>query len=340
MRWPKLGVLQSRPSALTIIVSAVLLNLCVLLVLFQMRQSFQTTVDLRARIFAKVCDNLAAVEEDPVVGNTKEKALAQPEVKEPFYCHYVRFRPDGAANITLRFIDYLSVMSAVQRLKPDGIFLHGDEEPVGHYWEDMKRRGWIKFLIRAKVFELQGRTTEFASKFHMADMIKLDILIEYGGVAVDFDVYFVRGERIKTILSEYAALTCYGDHIGYNIGFIGFRKDSRLLHAWRRSYDVIYVEDWNFNSGDVQKYLSEIFSEETYVVDRSVCALSSFSSLQRLPNVEDLAMAKLEARRLTQQTGQTHEATMLGQHGNRFDAYRGKTNMVATSKADHGDHLL
>ena len=57
--------------------------------------------------------------------------FSQPlQLPSPFYVHYVRFVPtDG--NKTLRFTEYLSVMSAVQYLKPDGIILHGDFTPEG-----------------------------------------------------------------------------------------------------------------------------------------------------------------------------------------------------------------
>ena len=101
-------------------------------------------------------------------------------------------------------------------------------------------------------------------------MAKLDILLEYGGVAAEFDVIFVRGERIKEILREKLVITCYGDEDGYNIGFIAAHKESRLLSAWRRSYKDIYVSDWNFQQAFVSKYLSVVFGEETYVVDK-VC---------------------------------------------------------------------
>ena len=50
--------------------------------------------------------------------------------EEAFYMHYIRFLPDNG-NKEFRFIDYLSVMSAVQYLRPDEIIVHGDFEPTG-----------------------------------------------------------------------------------------------------------------------------------------------------------------------------------------------------------------
>ncbi|OWA54513.1 hypothetical protein BV898_18913 [Hypsibius exemplaris] len=200
----------------------------------------------------------------------KSRPAASQDPPHELFLHYVRFKPDDADGVTLRFLDYLSVMSAVQRLKPDQIYLHADMEPTGKYWDELSSRGWIKYVHRAKNFSLTGRIKQLAHIYHVSDKTKLDILVEYGGIAIDWDVYFVRGERIRRYLWNHSALTCYGDQDGYNLGLAGAWKTSRLLHAWRRSFQVIYSKDWNFNCGDVQKYVSEVFAEEVYVVDR-VC---------------------------------------------------------------------
>jgi hypothetical protein len=114
----------------------------------------------------------------------------------------------------------------------------------------------------------QPKTVRFME--HAADIAKLDVLLEYGGVAADFDVFFIRGERIKEILTKKKVITCYGDVDGYNIGLVAGHQDSKLLYAWRRSYKDIYVPDWNFNQAFVSKYLSVLYRDETYVVDK-VC---------------------------------------------------------------------
>ncbi|XP_055352150.1 uncharacterized protein LOC129598327 [Paramacrobiotus metropolitanus] len=190
----------------------------------------------------------------------------------PLYVHYVRFRPDDG-NLTFRFLDYLSVMSAVQRLQPDGIFVHGDFEPIGMYWDMLTKKGHIQHRPRSAptaAGQRMGKPKELGWKEHAADMVKLDVLLEYGGVAVDFDVFFVRGGRIRDILRRWRAITCYGDEDGYNIGFIAGWPDAALLYAWRRSYQDIYVKDWNFNQAFVSKYLSVLYREETYVANH-VC---------------------------------------------------------------------
>ncbi|OQV24636.1 hypothetical protein BV898_01695 [Hypsibius exemplaris] len=230
------------------------------------------TVDTIYRSFLSKAHLRAAHLHAAALGESSGKEAAPPADGAPdqLLLHYVKFKPDDQTTVTLRFLEYLSVLSAVQRLKPDQIMLHGDLEPTGKYWDELKAQNLIKFVYRPKNFELKGRIKKLAHIYHHADKTKLDILVEYGGLTIDFDVYFVRGERIKAILQVHPALTCYGDEIGYSLGLAGGWKTSRLLHAWRRSFNVIYSTDWNFNCGDVQKYLSEVFSDEVYVVDQ-VC---------------------------------------------------------------------
>ena len=144
---------------------------------------------------------------------------------------------------------------------------------AGEYWSLLKSQGVVRHVprnITINAGQRQGKPKVVAFMEHAADIAKLDILLEYGGVAIDFDVFIIRGERIKEILTRKKAITCYGDADGYNIGFVAAHRDSKLLYAWRRSYQDIYANDWNFNQAFVSKYLSVLFREEVYVVDK-VC---------------------------------------------------------------------
>ncbi|GAV01351.1 hypothetical protein RvY_12077-2 [Ramazzottius varieornatus] len=180
---------------------------------------------------------------------TKSTTQREPS---PFYLHYVRFSSKPQRNFT--FTDYLSVLSGVQYLRPDGILLHGDVIP-----NDFGKR--------------EGKPKKPFSIEHFADVAKLDVLLKYGGVAIDFDVFFLQGERIKDILKRKKAITCYGDEDGNNIGFVAGHKDSKFLWAWRRSYiDIYMASDWNFNQAFVSKYLSVLYPKDVYVAD-FICPL-------------------------------------------------------------------
>ena len=115
-----------------------------------------------------------------------------------------------------------------------------------------------------------GKTKKFGFIEHSADIAKLDVLLKHGGIAVDFDVFFVRGQHIRDILEKKKSITCYGDRDGNNIGFVAGHKDSKFLWAWRRSYRDIYLAEWNFNQAAVSTYLTALFPGDVYVLDH-VC---------------------------------------------------------------------
>ncbi|GAV01280.1 hypothetical protein RvY_12017 [Ramazzottius varieornatus] len=207
--------------------------------------------------------------------NFHKHTLDEPPVyglPKPLYLHYIRFKPKNG-DTEFKFTDFLSVMSAVQYLKPDEIVLHGDFVPSGPYWLNLTSRKLIKHISMERPIDVgmrRRKPKKIGFIEHSADIAKLDVLVEYGGITADFDVYFIRGERIKEILRRRKAVTCYGDQDGNNIGLVAGHKDSLFLWAWRRSYRDIYVDDWNFNQAFVSTYLSAVLPDEVYVVDH-VC---------------------------------------------------------------------
>ncbi|OQV14467.1 hypothetical protein BV898_11309 [Hypsibius exemplaris] len=163
------------------------------------------------------------------------------EIPKPFYLHYIRFQPDNG-DMTMRFVDYLSVLSAVQHLKPDGILVHGDAEPQGTYWKDLVSRNLARSTFSWNTAESSSISTSFSSAANGS----------------------------SKILAKKRAITCYGDVDGNNIGLVAAHTDSKFLWAWRQSYRDIYVADWNFNQCMVSKYLSILYRDEVYVLDK-VC---------------------------------------------------------------------
>ena len=132
---------------------------------------------------------------------------------------------------------------------------------------ELAYRGWVGWVHREKNRDLPGCTKKLNIIYHVVDKKKLDILTNHGGTIADFGLYFIRGKRIRTMLKDFHALTCYGDEDGDNMGLVGGSKYSRPIRAWRRSYQVIYRKNWNLNSSDVPTFLSEIFLGQVYVVN-------------------------------------------------------------------------
>jgi hypothetical protein len=96
----------------------------------------------------------------------------------------------------LHFLHYVSLESCRRVLKPEQIYLHHKHPPSGPWWERI--RPHVTGVAVEQVSEVLdadydlGRVPERYRYAHHADFIRLDALIEYGGVFADIDTIFLR----------------------------------------------------------------------------------------------------------------------------------------------------
>lgn len=91
---------------------------------------------------------------------------------------------------------YLAIESARQVLKPERIIMHCHRLPYGMYWDlvrehlELKRVQPVEEL--GQVDYSAGHVPEEYRYAHHADFIRLDALIEDGGIYADIDTLFIR----------------------------------------------------------------------------------------------------------------------------------------------------
>ena len=78
---------------------------------------------------------------------------------------------------------YIAIKSAYEVNKPDKIYFHYYYEPFGYYWDK------IKALLTLNKVELPNEIygNQIYHYAHKADIIRLQKLIEYGGIYLDID---------------------------------------------------------------------------------------------------------------------------------------------------------
>ena len=108
-----------------------------------------------------------------------------PDLLVPSLVHFIFLGEDRP----FKFLHYLAILSAHVRSSPDQIVVHGSREPVESPWW---RR--IKPLVTYEQVELvrefRGREIDFYQ--HQADVIRLEKLIERGGIYLDLDILTLR----------------------------------------------------------------------------------------------------------------------------------------------------
>jgi hypothetical protein len=92
-------------------------------------------------------------------------------------------------------VHHLAIASCRAVVRPDEIVVHCGELPYGRYWDLI--RPWVTLRRVEPVAEIAAH--EYADPWvarysyaHHADQIRLDVLLEHGGLYADIDTLFVR----------------------------------------------------------------------------------------------------------------------------------------------------
>lgn len=108
--------------------------------------------------------------------------------KIPNIFHFVfGLKPDfGGKPFSL--VHYLSIQSAIAVNKPERVYFHYHYEPAGYWWELIKPKLTLNQVsIPESIF---GNVLHHFA--HKADVIRLEVLLEYGGIYLDLDTICVR----------------------------------------------------------------------------------------------------------------------------------------------------
>lgn len=126
----------------------------------------------------------------------------------PNIIHYVRFN-----QMEYSFVDYLCLQAAYRNHRPDYFYIHTNvgDKLKGKYW------GWIQkdpdLSSRIRLMPLEAPAGIFGQKFnhewrfhHGSDVSRLRVLIKYGGIYLDNDVFVIHSldkYELSLILKRY-----------------------------------------------------------------------------------------------------------------------------------------
>jgi hypothetical protein len=99
--------------------------------------------------------------------------------------HYIHLSSSGRS---WKLHHYLSVKSAVTRSGVDKIYVWIDAEPDGHWWD--KTKPYVECIYIEPPHEIFGIPVIHPA--HKSDVLRLQILLEHGGIYVDTDTIFVK----------------------------------------------------------------------------------------------------------------------------------------------------
>ena len=105
----------------------------------------------------------------------------------PNIVHFVHFDKEK-----ISFLGFICILSAHYNHRPNLIFLHTNVELQGRYFKTLESVIGLRLKIvhKSKPSHVFGQ--KLSSVQHSADIAKLKILIQYGGIVLDEDVFVVK----------------------------------------------------------------------------------------------------------------------------------------------------
>lgn len=163
----------------------------------------------------------------------------------PNIVHFIWFADNS--NREMSFLNYVSILSAYKVQQPDVIMFHCNFLPSGKWWGKLWRTIPLKIVFKEKPREIHGQ--KIIHTFHMGDIAKMEVLIKYGGIYLDYDV---------VVVNSLDPLRHYDASLGKEkppkliAGIIVACKNSLFLRMVYESYRDNYRPlDWDYNCARV-----------------------------------------------------------------------------------------
>lgn len=207
------------------------------------------------RTFAEQCiaHCLSAYQASPLIQQQPVDPNAPPRI-----LHFVSlgdFEPGSVVNFT--FLDYLVIRASYFRLQPDAIYLHMNQPAADSPHWDLIRPMISKVVHLEPITQIYGNNV--TGRPHLSDILRIQVLQEYGGLYMDTDSIMLRP------FSPHMWNPSRGFSLGYQenrrrqigCGVIVARNSSEFLRLWLESYRTFDDTKWDGHSVQMASKLAQ-----------------------------------------------------------------------------------
>jgi mannosyltransferase OCH1-like enzyme len=162
----------------------------------------------------------------------------------------------GIRRSWFRFFHFISILSAYKFIKPEVIYFWYDFIPEGDLWKDIRRRvPIIRPIHRPAPSHIYYRSVKVDA--HQSDIVRLEAVMEYGGIYMDLDVVAVKS---FDPLLKYDTTMGYQSNSGLCNGIIISKPNAPFLRLWHIEY-VNFKDDhdWDTHSVRVPAKMAKIY---------------------------------------------------------------------------------
>jgi hypothetical protein len=187
----------------------------------------------------------------------------------PKILHYVFGMARDFGGKPWSLVHHVCLKSAVDRIKPDDVFFYYEHEPRGPWWDLSKRLVTpVKIVAPTQIFD-----RPLSHVAHRADVVRLQKLIQHGGIYLDADVLVQRD--FDDLLDFPAVLGREGEEgvWGTANAVILAERESGFLKRWLEEYKSFRSmgrdEFWNEHSVQIPSRLARQHPTEVVVLSEN-----------------------------------------------------------------------
>lgn len=196
-------------------------------------------------------------------GNGQNKSSALFPRTIPRVVHFI-YGLDESNAPEFGFIQFLAVASAFASIKPDRIIMWHRGELHGEWW--LRARPFVTD-VRVARDVTRVFSNPVANYAHKADILRLEILIEFGGIYLDSDV--VVWKSFDSLLAEECVIAQEGENgwVGLGNSVILAKPGARFLKHWLDEYVDFNDREWNRHSILLPRRLADRHPDKIRVLD-------------------------------------------------------------------------
>ena len=162
------------------------------------------------------------------------------------------------------FVFYLSALSMLYVMEVDRLYIHGDEEPGGNYWQTLRANHNVTFVNKPQPYQIYQGPIEPKYKALMSDLLRVDIMIRYGGIYSDTDAVWVK--KLTNEQRAYGAVASF-DWVDWsypfpdtvNFGLSYGKKDAPFWRIFRDSMRILHNDLHGFSGVMMPYKLLELY---------------------------------------------------------------------------------
>ncbi|RSH82224.1 hypothetical protein EHS25_005934 [Saitozyma podzolica] len=211
-------------------------------------------------------------------------SLPKPQEPIPNIVHYVYGLAPGPQP-DFPYFAYLSMRSAMMTLKPERVMFHCLTEPHGYWWdrvmnwegwsdENGLKRGMVEVVPARDVTHIGKENRPVVHYAHKADVIRLEVLLEHGGIYLDIDTFVLRPFADYSLMLHDVVMGMEArqlnflrlpmsddemDPTGLCNAIIIARKGAEFLHRWMDTYDGFVEKHWAEHSVGMPWILARLY---------------------------------------------------------------------------------